>query len=207
MIEQIEHIAERIEQARGIDRLAEPVQGRIRIALGRAPRLEHVLRGRWLGHPLHAALTDVPVGAWSVALVLDAIELAGSSERTLFFFRRARRQPADAVVAIGLVGSLASAVAGLADWSATDKEAKRAGFVHGIANVAIAGLYTASLVLRRTGARRTAIALSTVGYAALLASAWLGGELTYKLGVGVRRGSAVAHARNTGATSQVEARI
>ena len=40
-------------------------------------QLKNLLHGTWLGHPLHPVITDVPIGAWTAAAVLDCLELSG----------------------------------------------------------------------------------------------------------------------------------
>src|SRR3954452_3864376 len=92
------------------------------------------LHGVWLGHPLHPVLTDVPLGAWTVALTLDALEsLSGRDELG---------PGADAAIAIGLAGAVGAAATGAADWQATDDPARRVGLVHGLLNTGAALLYT-----------------------------------------------------------------
>ena len=39
-----------------------------------AQKARNFLNGTWLGEPLHVVLTDMPVGAWTVAMVFDALE-------------------------------------------------------------------------------------------------------------------------------------
>jgi nitrite reductase/ring-hydroxylating ferredoxin subunit len=134
------------------------------------------LHGVWLGHPLHAAITDVPVGSWTVAAVLDALESSNNDEYA---------PGADAAVAIGLVGAVASAAAGLTDWSETQGGVQRVGALHGLLNVGAAALYTASYVARKTGHRACGRALGFVGYGVVLASAFLGGALSYTQKIGV----------------------
>jgi hypothetical protein len=62
-----------------IDRLSDSLQNAIKAVIGsnRKPprRLKSLLHGTWLGHPLHPALTDVPIGAWLLAVILDIIWL------------------------------------------------------------------------------------------------------------------------------------
>jgi uncharacterized membrane protein len=173
-----QEIVHALERQDFIDRVADPVQRSLSAALDQAPAVRDVLHGKWLGHPLHAAMTDVPVGAWTAGLVLDLLEVAGG--------RRDLRKGADVVHAVGLAGALGAAIAGLADWTRTRREAKRVGFLHGAANMVIAGLYGASLLARAKRRRREAIALSSTGWALLVASSWLGGEIAYHYGVGVR---------------------
>ncbi|XXT17438.1 DUF2231 domain-containing protein [Sorangium sp. So ce429] len=165
-----------IEQQDWIDLIADPLQRGIRSVLRRAPTVAKVLHGKFLGHPLHPVLVTIPIGAWSCALVLDLAGIGGG---------RKVHRGADATAAIGLAGAVAAAAAGLADWSTTLGSAKRIGFVHGAMNMAIAGLYGASLASRAVGLRSLGIALSTTGFGLAGASGWLGGELIYRYGVGV----------------------
>ncbi len=149
---------------------ADAVQPAVREALEPLGPAKDFLHGKWLGHALHPVLTDIPVGAWTTALVLD---VAGQNDA------------ADLAVGIGLIGAVGSAVTGLVDWSETDPPAKGVGLLHGILNLAAAGLYTASLISRRGGSRRQGIALSVAGYAIASASAYLGGHLVFGEQVGV----------------------
>ena len=156
-----------------IDAAASPLQEAVRTLI--PGQIKDILHGKFLGHPLHPALTDVPLGAWTVAAVLDGFETARGG-------RNARL--ADTAIGIGLAGAVASAITGLTDWSETDSRAKRIGLTHGVLNLAAAGLYTASLLLRRR-ARSQAIGLSMIGYAVSMTAAFLGGHLTYGEQIGV----------------------
>jgi len=162
-----------------------PVEDVLQTAVGETFRLggeagkkiEGVLHGDWLGHPVHAAITDVPVGAWTAAAAFDAIEgLTGNTQL----------QPAaDAAIAVGLGGAVVAAVTGLTDWHTLEGNARRVGVIHGFTNIAVFGLYSSSLVARRRQARGWGRVLSSVGFALALGSAWLGGHLVYKYEVGV----------------------
>src|ERR1035438_6454381 len=77
-----------------------------------AQKIRNFLNGTWLGEPLHVVLKDVPVGAWTVAMAFDALDLL--SERREF------ARAADTSIAIGLVGAAGAAVTGLTDWSDVD---------------------------------------------------------------------------------------
>jgi nitrite reductase/ring-hydroxylating ferredoxin subunit/uncharacterized membrane protein len=135
------------------------------------------LHGVWLGHPLHPVLTDVPLGAWTVALVLDALEsLSGRDELG---------PGADAAVAVGLAGAVGAAATGLTDWHDTDDPARRVGLVHGLLNTGAALLYTASLLNRRGGNRAAGRGYAALGYAVVAASAYLGGDLVFQQRIGV----------------------
>jgi nitrite reductase/ring-hydroxylating ferredoxin subunit/uncharacterized membrane protein len=140
-------------------------------------RLKNFLHGVWLGHPLHPVLTDVPVGAWTIALVLDALEsISGRDDLG---------PGADAAVGIGLAGALAAALAGVTDWRETDGGARRLGLVHGLLNTGATALYSASLVCRGRGARSAGRGYAALGYAVAGLSAYLGGHLVYAQRIGV----------------------
>lgn len=154
--------------AEPLDEISEPVQE----AVQAVPQpLRDVLDGVWLGNPLHPALTDVPLGAWTAAFVLD---LVGS-------------EAADAALAVGILGAVPAALTGLNDWSHLKDESRRIGTVHALLNTAGLTLNVASLAARRGGFRRLGRLLSGVAYAGTTLSAHLGGHLSFGLGVRVNR--------------------
>lgn len=177
MAKKTEQAFERMEW---IDRAAIPVQKSLDKIFNEAPLLRDALGGKWLGHTLHPAVNDIPVGAWTSTLVLDIYGAVKGGRKG-----RKLRAGADATLAVGLVGAVTAAATGLVDYSKTDGIARRIGFVHAIANMAVAGLYGASLVARKAHLRTIGVALSTTGYGVMLGSAWLGGIMAYRLGVGV----------------------
>lgn len=139
--------------------------------------IKNFLHGTWLGHPLHPVLTDIPIGAWTSAAVLDSMELGGNDNF---------RSGADAAVAIGIAGALGSAVTGVTDWTGTTKKKRKLGLMHGLLNIAATGLYVTSLILRRNkDTRKAAIAYSMIGYGVVSAAAYLGGHLVYGEQIGV----------------------
>jgi len=140
-------------------------------------KAEDFLHGTWLGHPLHPALVSVPLGAWTVAAVLDVSDAVHGNDH----FARA----ADAAVGIGLIGAAASAVSGLTDWHKTDGRARRIGIVHGMLNLTATGLYIASWVLRKRRERDAARVCGWLGFAVSGVAGYLGGELVYSEKIGV----------------------
>jgi len=171
-------IANIIDKQTWIDAGADPVKKLVQDALKPAGPLKDFLHGTWLGHPLHPVLTDVPIGAWTMAMALDAFE--GMSGR------KELRAGADFAVGAGLLGAVGSAVTGLADWSETDYRAKKVGFVHAVLNVAATTLYTASWIMRRRSkTRRSGVSLSMLGYIIAGGAAYLGGHLVFGEQVGV----------------------
>jgi nitrite reductase/ring-hydroxylating ferredoxin subunit/uncharacterized membrane protein len=136
----------------------------------RGPR--DFLYGTWLGHSLHAAVIPMPVGSWSATMLFDLM----GEERA-----------ADLTLGLGLVGAAGAAITGAAQWQdTTNQEApRRLGALHALLNVAATGLMAGSWLMRQQGRRKPGLALSTLGLSVNLASAWLGGELAYELGIGV----------------------
>lgn len=133
---------------------------------------------KWLGHPLHPAITDIPVGSWTAALVLDILEMTSGE---------AYSAGADAAVAVGLVGAVGAAATGITQWSETTAGARRLGIVHGVTNTVTTLLYGGSYWARKTGNRGLGRTLAFIGYTTLSAGAYLGGALSYELGVGVKK--------------------
>jgi nitrite reductase/ring-hydroxylating ferredoxin subunit len=154
--------------AEPLDDYAEPVQE----AVNSMPQpVRDVLDGVWFGNPLHPALTDVPIGAWSAAFALD---LVGS-------------EAADGALAVGIIGAVPAALTGLNDWSHLKDDARRIGTVHALVNGAALTLNVLSLAARRGGMRNVGRLLSMAAYGGTLFSAHLGGHLTFGLGVRVNR--------------------
>jgi len=170
-----EKTAERlIEGMPWLDPLADSLQQAVHEAVQsqgeQGQIVKDALHGRWLGHPLHPALVAVPLGAWTATLVLDFSGV---------------EQGADISLGVGIAGATGAALAGLADWSDTYGIERRTGLLHALLNTGGLAMNVASLVLRRTGARKQGIILSTLAFALGNLSAFLGGELAYTRGVGV----------------------
>jgi len=170
-------LLQRIEKRPFVDALATRVHEPVQALLKSQPSLRTTLDGTWLGHPLHAALTDFPVGAWATGFVLDMASLGRR--------RRPLERAAFTAHAFGLASAGVAAVAGLADWSYLDGKPRRVGFVHAALNTMAAALFGVSLLLRKNGQRGAGIATSTAGLGVALTSAWLGGMMSYHYGIGV----------------------
>ena len=138
--------------------------------------VKNALHGVWFGHPLHAAITDVPVGCWTAAAVLDSLDACGQKQYAA---------GADAAIAVGLVGAVGSAITGLTDWSEMDGKPRRVGALHGLLNFAAAALYAGSCAARKTSHRALGRALGFTGFGVVLASAYLGGAMSYRQRMGV----------------------
>ena len=174
-------IAQVAEKQMWLDRLAQPFQRWVLQLFGQPGepqrKIKDVLNGTWLGHALHPVFTDVPLGGWSGTLLLDLLWLVHEDEGVA--------RGADTTLGLGLLGAIAAALTGVADWSDLYDTDLRVGFLHGLLNGSIALTYVASWLLRLTGRRRAGVAVSTAGYLTALFSAYLGGELVFAKGVGV----------------------
>lgn len=157
------------------DRLQPVVGGAVR---GR-PWLHNLLDGTWLGAPLHPALTDVPVGAWTAAFALDAVSAVTRSAGA--------RSAADGALAVGIAGAVPAALTGASDWQDLTGESRRIGTLHGLLNTAGLSLSIASLTYRRQNKRGKGRALSARALAISGTAAHLGGELSFGLGVRVNQ--------------------
>jgi nitrite reductase/ring-hydroxylating ferredoxin subunit/uncharacterized membrane protein len=135
--------------------------------------------GRWLGHPVHPALSDLPIGLWTGTMVLDVTDR-----------RTAARPGIDAagmLSAAGIVAAGATVLTGLTDWTVSNDQDRRVGLFHGLLNTVALGLQAASLGTRVAGRRGTARALGAAGLAVSGAAAYLGGHLVFSKGVMVSR--------------------
>ena len=156
------------------------LQGCFRIPAMR--RLKIFLNGTWIGHPLHPMLTDIPIGAWTVTILLDLIGL-------LFGFPQLGLASSIAAC-IGVAGALAAAAAGLADWMDVNPPEKAIGAAHATANVSATILFLVSFLMRwsrdwQLGWKAFVIALA--GYLLIMIGGYLGGAMVFYKGVMVNR--------------------
>lgn len=168
-------LAERIESLDFLDAPAKVVGKAVRDAVPPGA-VKDALSGVSLGHPLHPLLTDIPIGTWTSAVILD---LVGG---------RDGRKGAERLIAAGLVATPATIATGWSEWADTEPgsdEVRRSGFVHAGLNAVATGLFVASLGARRRGNLGRGRLLSFAGISLVGASGWLGGHLAYAQGVGV----------------------
>ena len=138
------------------------------------------------GHSIHQMLIVFPLGLLATAVVFDIIHLA--TDQPLW------AEISYWMIAAGLIGGLLAAPPGLIDWTAIPSatRAYAVGAWHGIGNVIVLALFAVSWFLRReapTAPSVTALVLSFGGVALAVVTAWLGGELVTRLGVGVDAGA------------------
>ena len=158
-----------IERASFLDKPADALADAVAPVYSQ-PAVTQLASGSPIGHPLHPLLVTVPIGAWTSALVFDAL----GDDRA-----------ASTLITLGVASAVPTAFAGMHDWSTTMGAERRVGFVHAAFNTVALSAYVASLLARRQGRRGLGIVLSLVGMSAVSGGGWLGGHLSYAMGVGV----------------------
>jgi len=141
--------------------------------------LELLHGGRWVGHPLHPALSDLPIGLWTGAMVLDAMDRSPPTGRGI--------DAAGMLSAAGILAAGATAATGLSDWTVSNDQDRRVGLFHGLLNTVALGLQCAALGTRMAGHRGTARALGAASLTVTVGAAYLGGHLVFTKGVMVSR--------------------
>ena len=124
-------------------------------------------------HPLHAALSDLPIGIYTLVIVFDVL---------------GQREAASIALFLGILSHAAAAVAGFADYTDTDGRPRMVATVHATLMTVAIVLNIISLVMRsNTGDQTAPIVLSLIGYGLVTAGAYVGGEVVYTLGNMVNR--------------------
>ena len=162
-----------VENAEALDGIGKAAGKQVR-SLVKQP-VKDALAGTWLGHALHPMLTDVVIGTFLSATLLDVV---GGDEDG---------EAGAKLIGIGMAAYLPTALSGVNDWADTepvDDGIRRAGLVHAWSNATALALYALSRKARRNGNRGRARALSVAGASALGAAGFLGGHLTFTKGVG-----------------------
>ena len=156
---------DKLAELTALDPVISPLS---KVVLGVVPagRVEDALHGTWLGHPLHPALAQAPLGCFASATLCD---LAG--ERTA----------AAKLAVAGLVSSAPAALAGATDWSRSSPSTQRTGLVHAALNTVGLLAWAASVVRRRRGGGAL---LGALGTGVMTASAAVGGHIAYRQGLG-----------------------
>jgi nitrite reductase/ring-hydroxylating ferredoxin subunit len=136
--------------------------------------IKDLLNGTWLGHPVHSAATDLPVGALTVSIVL---ELVG------------QHTAADIALVVAVVSILGAIVTGLADYTDADGTARMRATVHATVMLVSQVLFVVSLLIRggNPADRSLATILVLVGFATISLGAAIGGDLVFLIGTNVNR--------------------
>jgi nitrite reductase/ring-hydroxylating ferredoxin subunit len=165
----VEQAVDRLENAGPLDPAVKTVRKAVTTVL-RPQGLRDALHGVWLGHPLHPVLTDVPIGMWSAAAVLDLVPGTGPASTTL--------------IATGCAAAVPTAVTGWADWSQLHPPQQRVGLVHAASNIVALGCYSASVTARMRGHTVRGKAWAFAGLAAVGVGGYLGGHLAFRQSAG-----------------------
>jgi hypothetical protein len=155
----------RLEQTTALDRPVHALEPPIHAVFGTGTRAS-VLRGEWLGHAVHPLLTDLSIGTWTSASVLDLLggpDMSAAAQR---------------LVGTGLLAAGPTAWTGWAEWSAAGSRDKRVGLVHAVTNGVAISIYAASWFARRRGQHSAGARLALAGAAVSGVAAYLGGHLT-----------------------------
>jgi nitrite reductase/ring-hydroxylating ferredoxin subunit/uncharacterized membrane protein len=171
-------VVDRLENAGHLDPVVSAVRKVVRAAI-RKQSVRDALHGVWLGHPLHPPLTDIPIGTWTAAAILDALPGTGSASSTL--------------IAAGCVGYVPTILAGWTDWSELHEQQQRVGLVHAAAGAAAFSCYVASLSARASGNTLRGKAWAYTGFALVSVTGYLGGHLAFRQAAGVNHVEAVQH--------------
>jgi len=143
-------------------------------------------RASMMGHPIHPILVPFPVGLLTTSVIFDVAHLitGGARWAEISFW----------MVAVGVIGGLLAAVFGLIDWLGipSGTRAKAIGLGHGLSNVLMVALFAASWLLRSGDPGDPGVLpvfLSFAGVALVSLGGYLGGELVFRMGIGVAEGA------------------
>lgn len=185
--------ARTLEHTEQLDAVGDRLRPVVLDALERFPGLASVLHGRPLGHALHPLMTDLPIGLWTSATVLD---LVGGEDA---------QRAADRLVGLGILAALPTSLTGAADWAVSGRRTRRVGSAHAALNSVGLGLFAGSWLARRSGARGLGVALSLAATGVVGASGFLGGHMSFRLGAPPRGASGPATVRTAPDGDEVDA--
>lgn len=171
---------DRLEQLTALDSAVQKLSGVFQEKI-QPQSVRDALHGVWLGHPLHPVLTDIPIGAWTSAGMLDLLPKTGAASSVL--------------IGVGLVAAGPTAVTGWTDWSELNRPEQRTGLVHATVNYVAVGLYAASLYNRMRRRYLRGKVLGFAGLATVLVGGTIGGHLSY------RRAAGANHTADVGDTA------
>lgn len=155
-----------------LERLATATMRVVGPVRSKLPGVLDLLHGRPLGHALHPALSDLPIGLWAGSVLLYLVGWDG---------------PAALLSGCGILGAVAAAATGTADWSVTDGHERRVGLMHGILMTAALLVQCGSFVAFLAGGHVVTVLLAIVSLVVTVGSAYLGGHLV------LGRGAMVDH--------------
>jgi nitrite reductase/ring-hydroxylating ferredoxin subunit len=167
-------LVEKLESLSALDGVGKAIGKAVRGAVPKGT-VKDALSGTWLGHALHPLLTDLTIGSFLSATLLDVLggdDDGGAAERLL---------------AVGIASYGPTALTGFSDWADTeiaDERVRRVGLAHAWTNLTALTLYSASLAARRSGSPGRGKALGLAGTAAMAGAGYLGAHMSFVRGVG-----------------------
>lgn len=170
-------LTDTLERASMLDRPAKLLVSKLGW-LSASHGFKDLISGTRFGHPAHPPLTELVIGSFMSASLLDLIA------------PRVGARAADRLTAVGIAAFVPTALSGASDWVDTeysDAKSRRVGLVHAVANLLALLIYCFSLVARRRGARLRGTLLSLGGAGVLSSAGYLGGHMTFVRGVGVNQ--------------------
>lgn len=169
----LEPLTEAIGSMEALDGVSQKVQEVVTKAVPQDSVVKDLLSGTWLGHPVHPPLTDFVIGTWASASALDILA------------PRSGRKAADRLIFLGILGAVPTAASGLSDWAELWGPQQRIGLVHAGGNVVALYLQMKSWWARKRGKRFKGVVLSMGAMGIATVTAYLGGHLSFRRGVGV----------------------
>ena len=144
-------------------------------------------KAKLLGHSVHQMLIVFPLGLLAMGVIFDLIHFG--TDNAMF------SAVAYWMMIAGIAGGLLAAPFGFIDWLGIPRgtRARRVGALHGGGNLVVVLLFVASVWLRTNESPppNSAYVCSFLGAGLALITAWLGGELVARLGIGVHEGANV----------------
>jgi uncharacterized membrane protein len=168
----LHHVLARVEEVEVLDAPAGVISRVVGRLLGRGRRAG-VLRGSWLGHPVHPLLITVPIGSWMASALFDVVFKDVTAARRL--------------LAVGLAATPPTLLAGWADYALLDRRQQRVGLVHAVSNFVGVSLFLLSYRAYGRQRPRAARVYSLLGLTAISVGGALGGHLSYAQGAGMFR--------------------
>lgn len=169
-------LAERVIRRLGESPVAEAIGNAQQRLYG--PLLEWARRGPLhtdaFGHSLHPPLTDVTLGCWLSASILDVV--GGTSAH----------RSATVLTAAGLAASVPTALAGAGDWTELAGPERRIGAAHSAGTDIATLLFLGSLVARLRGRDLSGARFALAGNLVAAGAGFLGGHLALSRGTANR---------------------
>jgi nitrite reductase/ring-hydroxylating ferredoxin subunit/uncharacterized membrane protein len=171
-----------VERQEWMDRIGDPLEESVEKAFEAGgvagQKTADFLHGTWFGRPLHPALTNIPIGAWTTAVVLDVLD------DTVSHGEGYEEAATDAVI-FGIAGAFAAAVTGLTDYQHLSPKQRRIGLVHAALNSGSLAIMASSYLARARGNFRRGKSLARLGWAVMFAGASFGAHMVYRQRVGI----------------------